>query len=55
MRETQENWVTGKNGQSHHLKYYLHVKTKEDVGVSGMSREVDQVFKIIHFLPSALS
>ena len=27
-----ENWVTPTNGPSHHLKYHLQLKTKEDVG-----------------------
>jgi len=31
MWETQEYWVTPQNGQSHHLKYHLQLKTK-DVG-----------------------
>lgn len=29
MRETQKNRVTPHNGQSHHLKYRLRLKTKE--------------------------
>ena len=31
MGETQKNWVTHQNGWSPHLKYYLQLKTKEDV------------------------
>ena len=33
---TQENWATPPNGPSHHLKYYLLLKTK-DVGGGGGS------------------
>ena len=36
MRETQENWVTHQNGWNPHLKYHLQLKTKEDVGGSGL-------------------
>lgn len=29
MGEAQENRVAPQNGQSHHLKYHLQLKTKE--------------------------
>ena len=32
MGGTQENWITLWNGRSHHFKYYLQLKTNEDVG-----------------------
>lgn len=42
MRETQKNRVTPHNGQSHHLKYRLRLKTKEVGGgesVMGITRK----------------
>ena len=33
MGETQENWVTPWNSESHHLKYHLQLKTREDAEV----------------------
>ena len=36
MGETQENRVTRQNGRSHYLKYHLQLRTKEDVGGSGL-------------------
>ena len=36
MGETQENWVTCQNGWNPHLKYHFQLKTKEDVGISGL-------------------
>ena len=39
MGETQENSVTQQNGQNPHLKYHLQLKTKEDVGGSGLGHQ----------------
>lgn len=39
MGETQENSVTQQNGQNPHLKYQLQLKTKEDVGGSGLGHQ----------------
>ena len=36
MGEIQKNGVTCRNGQSPHLKYYLWLKTKEDVESIGL-------------------
>ena len=36
MGETQKNWVTHQNGWCPHLNYHLQLKTKEDVGGSGL-------------------
>ena len=36
MGETQENWAICYKGQNCHLKYHLQLKTREDVGDSGL-------------------
>ena len=36
MRETQEHRVIYQKGQNPHLQYRLQLKTKEDVGGSGL-------------------
>lgn len=36
MGKSQEDWVTPPNDPSHHVKYYLQLKTKEDVGVEAL-------------------
>ena len=34
-RDAQGNWVTPGNGPSHHFKYHLQLKVKEDLGELG--------------------
>ena len=36
MGETQENQAACQNGQSPYIKYHLQLKTKENVGGSGL-------------------
>ena len=41
MEDTQENAVAPQNAPSHHFKYHLQQKTKENVGAQDTGREAN--------------